>query len=66
MKGKHIMPFLFAMQALLSIKGFAQGFLTAPSSSRTPSLPNRGRHRRAKVHAPNDGRWHMKFHRSRH
>ena len=33
--------------------------------SRTPNMPHTGRHYRARAHAPNDGRWHMKFHRSR-
>lgn len=32
--------------------------------SNTPSFPH-NRRRRDRSHAPNDGRWHMKFHRSR-
>ncbi len=29
----------------------------------TPSIPHSKRHHRHRAHAPNDGRWHMKFHR---
>lgn len=28
-------------------------------------IPHKGRRRQPRPHAPNDGRWHMKFHRSR-
>jgi len=34
--------------------------------SSTPSISGRGGSHRFRPHAPNDGRWHMKYHRSRH
>jgi hypothetical protein len=39
--------------------------LATPSSSGTPSIPHSKNHKRMRAHAPNDGRWHMKYHRSR-
>lgn len=41
---------------------FADGGKYAPA---TPHIPGRGGHHRHRPHAPSDGRWHMKFHRSR-
>lgn len=35
-------------------------------AGRTPHIPhNTNHHMRTRPHAPNDGRWHMKFHRAR-
>lgn len=31
----------------------------------TPGIPHSRPHPRARAHAPNDGHWHMRFHRSR-
>lgn len=31
----------------------------------TPNMPHRHPYHRTKVHAPNDGHWHMRFHRRR-
>ena len=40
----------------------------APVRGRTPPPggSSHGVHHRHRPHAPNDGRWHMKYHRSRH
>ena len=51
---------LAAMQKALNFAG-----LNAPPSARTPRIPHHGGRGRTRAHAPNDGRWHMKFHRSR-
>ena len=40
------------------------GWIPKSSRSRTPKIGRNGG-RRQRVHAPNDGRWHMKYHRSR-
>ncbi len=37
-----------------------------PARSRTPHVPHRARQPRAHASSPNDGHWHMKYHRSRH
>lgn len=39
--------------------------LKPPIATGTPSYPSPIRHSRTRAHAPNDGHWHMKFHRSR-
>ncbi len=51
--------------AAVTAKAFRFDFLSAPPSQRTPSIPSRGRSNRMRSHAPNDGHWHMKYHRSR-
>ena len=56
--------------SLVSIAAFVQkslrfSTLTAPPSSRTPNIPHHG-HSKFRPHAPNDGHWHMKYHRGRH
>ncbi len=50
-----------------SISGFVHDVLGGASiRSSTPSSPNKGGHHRYRPHAPNDGKWHMKYHRGRH
>ena len=58
---------LFILALLEAAKAKAAGLahLTAPPRSRTPNIPHHGRHSRTRAKAPNDGRWHMKFHRGR-
>ena len=41
------------------------GLMTAPPSSKTPSIPHSSRRPRTQAKVPNDGRWHMKHHRNR-
>jgi hypothetical protein len=36
-----------------------------PQHHGTPPIRNNGGHHRFHAHAPGDGRWHMKYHRSR-
>lgn len=47
------------------IGGFVGGmFNSGQISTNTPSMPHRHR-ARTRSHPPSDGRWHMKYHRSR-
>lgn len=56
-----LVPLLIAMQKAVSLD-----WLNAPhSTGSTPKIPHHRRHSGLRIHAPNDGRWHMKFHRSR-
>ena len=50
--------------ALISGVGHTFGF-GAHLSSGTPNIPSGGHGRRSRAKVPNDGRWHMKHHRSR-
>ena len=34
-------------------------------SPKTPSIPHTSHRKPTRTHAPNDGHWHMKFHRNR-
>ena len=49
----------------LTLKATHLADLFSQSYSSTSKIPHVGRHGRVKIHALNDGRWHMKFHRSR-
>ncbi|KKK60234.1 hypothetical protein LCGC14_3026420 [marine sediment metagenome] len=48
----------------VALKAINLDILNAPRAGRTPNIPHNS-YRRPRAHAPNDGRWHMKYHRSR-
>lgn len=62
--GKGLGAQLLVILAFLSARRMIDA-ITAPPSSRTPQIAHYKRPHRYRPHAPNDGRWHMKFHRSR-
>lgn len=65
---KGTMLILGIMTALAWMSKGALGFVGGGKehySSGPPGIPHKGRSRQHKPHAPNDGHWHMKFHRSR-
>ena len=48
------------------VGGFFRDAFGAPSvRGSTPPIKGGGGHHRFRPHAPNDGHWHMKYHRSR-
>lgn len=55
------------LPAILAAMGKSLHLINLDSSrySRTPNIPHTSHRKRVRAHAPNDGRWHMKFHRSR-
>jgi len=57
------MAVITAFSGLANIIKKAMGIVGAKPES-TPSISNQGRGRRSHAHVPNDGRWHMKHHRS--
>ena len=56
---------LVALSAEVSDWFDLKGLRSASSSGRR-GLPHNSRHGKQRLHAPNDGHWHMKYHRSRH
>lgn len=63
---KWILPVIVATLAAVASET-ARFFSFGGGSYRsgTPHIPNRGGRHRIRVHAPADGRWHMKYHRGR-
>ena len=51
---------LMAKGGLEFFRGAEKGYGSGPSG-----IPHKGRTRQHRSHAPNDGHWHMKFHRGR-
>lgn len=60
---KTLMITLAAMKAVGD--WFNSGTLSSATAPGTPRIPNRGGRQHC-PHAPNDGHWHMKYHRNRH
>lgn len=58
---------LLVLPALMVSLGHAFGFgvYNGPHAESTPNIPSGGHGHRTRARAPNDGRWHMKHHRSR-
>lgn len=54
------------LMVMLAVSQASASLLNHGHLSGTPGIPNRGGHRQQHPHAPNDGRWHMKYHRNRH
>ena len=58
------MPLLLLAVMAATQKALHMVDLAESRYSSTPSMPHIGHHGRVRLHAPNDGHWHMKFHRS--
>lgn len=56
---------LAAMAVVMAKKSLGFSQFNAPPSSGTPNIPHHNRPH-SRPHAPNDGHWHMKFHRGRY
>lgn len=58
---------IISLASMASGFGHFLGLGHGVSRGGTPNIPNihHGQHYRFRPHAPGDGRWHMKYHRSR-
>jgi len=59
---------LTVYQALASVGSLLNPFAMGGSryQGKTPGMPHSKHYREVRPHIPNDGHWHMRFHRDRH